>query len=426
MDGETTIPLDQVTHEILMSACTPTRWRVDVQDDNGGRSIPITEGQTIRIGTSRLCDITIADPTVSNFHLALAVLGTGIHVKDLDSKNGTFVGGARVREMWIGAGTTINIGASTLTVRPDMDPQHETDNDPLPGVVGASHEMRCVAGRVRRLASRRAPVLILGESGVGKELVAHALHDEGMRSTRPFVAVNVTAMPHDLVESELFGHERGAFTGAVNRRPGAFSEAEGGTLFLDEIGDLPLEVQPKLLRALDGYEMRRVGATGNGSRSQARVVAATNSDLQRKVTDGTFRRDLFHRLEVFVINIPPLRDRRGDICAIAKHLARRVEGDGPRKLSAGALSTLASHHWPGNVRELSNVLTRAADIARDEQLIDETHVELAMARESAINLADVTPSLAKAILREHGGNLSAAARAAGMPRTTFRKLVSAA
>jgi DNA-binding NtrC family response regulator len=413
---------DQITHEIRMSAPKTTRWRIDVQDDEGGRSIPLAEGATLRVGSSQRCEVVMADPTVSHMHLEICVQAMGVLVRDLSSKNGTFIGGARVREAWGGAGATINIGSSTLTVAAGIETPDEPDDEALPGVIGASHEMRCVAGKVRRLASRRAPVLILGESGVGKELIARALHDEGCRSSRPFVALNVTAMPRDLVESELFGHERGAFTGAVTKRPGAFAEADGGTLFLDEIGDLPLEVQPKLLRALDGYEVRRVGATGGGSRSQARVVAATNIELEKRVADGMFRRDLFHRLEVFVIRVPPLRERRGDICAIAKHLVRRVE-DGPRKLTSAALSTLASYHWPGNVRELANVLTRAADLARDEEAIDAMHLQLAMAREGPRSV-NLTPSLAKAILRDHGGNLSAAARAAGIPRTTFRKLVT--
>src|SRR5271156_3983666 len=171
--------------------------------------------------------------------------------------------------------------------------------------------MRRLADQVRRLAQHALPVLIAGESGTGKELIARALHQEGPRREKPFVAINVTALPRELVESELFGHERGAFTGAHARRLGAFAEAEAGTLFLDEVGDLPLDAQPKLLRALDGYEVRRIGATGRGRVGDVRIVAATNRLLARRVEEGDFRRDLFHRLSVFTVTLPPLRERRG-------------------------------------------------------------------------------------------------------------------
>jgi transcriptional regulator with GAF, ATPase, and Fis domain len=413
---------EEVTDQIPLSP-RPTAWRLEIQDEDAGFAIPLAEGRSVQIGSSRRSDVVVADSTVSGQHIAIAVVGNGVHVKDLDSRNGTYVGGARVHEAWGGPGTIINIGCTSVLVQSAMDPIGEIDPMPLPGVIGASQAMQRVAAKVRRLASRRAPVLILGESGTGKELIARALHEEGKRKAEPFVALNVSAMPRELVESELFGHERGAFTGAVSKRAGAFHEACGGTLFLDEIGDLPLEVQPKLLRALDGYEIRRVGASGSGDRSEARVVAATNVELEQQVEEGLFRRDLFHRLEVFVILVPPLRERRGDVCAIAKKLVRRLEGEGPRNLTTGALSALAVHHWPGNVRELTNALVRAADLARDENVIDAAHVVQAMSREP-LRLAGLTPSLAKAIYESHQRNLSAAARAAGVPRTTFRKLIT--
>jgi DNA-binding NtrC family response regulator len=395
---------------------------VEVQDDSGGRTVPIAD-TPILVGSSTRATLVVADPTVSALHLELSATRGGVRIVDADSRNGTFVGGARVREAWGGAGTTVNVGCSTLTIRSLLStPDEEPDAEALPGVIGSSLEMRCVAAKVRRLAARRAPVLVLGESGTGKELVSRALHQQGPRAGRAFVALNVSAMPSELVESELFGHERGAFTGAIARRAGAFAEADGGTLFLDEIGDLPLEVQPKLLRALDGYEVRRVGGAGHGTRSAARVIAATNVALDQLVEEGRFRRDLFHRLEVFVVRVPPLRERRGDVCAIARHVVSRLEGDGPDRLTTAALSSLASHPWPGNVRELGNVLARAADLARAAPAIDVGHIELAMGR--AASPAGVTPSLAKTILRDHGGNMSSAARAAGVPRTTFRKLIA--
>ncbi len=247
---------------------------------------------------------------------------------------------------------------------------------------------------------------------------------KGLGKTRPFVAINVTALPRELVETELFGHERGAFTGAHARRIGAFAEAEGGTLFLDEIGDLPLEAQPKILRALDGYEIRRVGSAGSGKRADVRVVAATHAPLEKRVAAGLFRRDLYHRLECFVVTVPPLRDRRGDIGPIARELLSQLAPQvGPRTLTSAALARLSAHDWPGNVRELRNVLCRAADATRSGGGLDADDIDRALRRDPIIRPHLLTPQAAQALLRDSGGNLSAAARSAGIPRTSFRKLL---
>ena len=235
--------------------------------------------------------------------------------------------------------------------------------------------------------------------------------------------MNVAALPRELVESELFGHERGAFTGAVTRRVGAFTEAEGGTLFLDEIGELPLDAQPKLLRALDGYEVRRVGAPGSGRKATARVVVATHVALQDNVGRGTFRRDLFHRLEVFVIDVPALRERPGDVLPIARMVLSQLESEiGKRELTPAAIAQLASHDWPGNVRELRNVLCRAADLARSARWLDAAVVDRAL-RRSRTAVIELSAQTARECLSLHRGNISAAARATGVARTTFRKLL---
>ena len=240
---------------------------------------------------------------------------------------------------------------------------------------------------------------------------------------QPFVVMNVAALPRELIESEMFGHERGAFTGALARRSGAFADAERGTLFLDEIGELPLDAQPKLLRALDGYEVRRVGGSGAGQRADVRVVAATHVALEERVAQGRFRRDLFHRLEVFVIEVPPLRARPGDVAPLARALLERAAAEiGPVEITSAALARLAAHAWPGNVRELRNVLYRAADWAHGS-VIDAVDVERAM-RTSRQGPVELSPGLARAWLDRYEGNLSAAARAAGLPRTTFRKLLT--
>jgi DNA-binding NtrC family response regulator len=415
------------SHTIEIAVIQPAgSWLVELQDDSGARRVPLTKEKLV-VGSSSMADLVVRDATVSSRHCALSVLGDGVAIEDLGSLNGTFVGSARVREAWGRAGTAVAIGHSTLVVLVAEGRESAAQpGEALPGVAGGSIAMRRLADQVRRLAGHALPVLIAGESGTGKELVARALHHEGPRRERPFVVMNVTALPRELVESELFGHERGAFTGAHTRRLGAFAEAEGGTLFLDEVGELPLDAQPKLLRALDGYEVRRVGAPGSGKRADVRVVAATHAPLEQRVTAGEFRRDLFHRLECFVVHVPALRERRGDVAAIARELLQQLAPQvGPRTLSPAALARLAAHDWPGNVRELRNVLCRAADATTRAGGIDAKDVDLALRRDTPAPASLLSPHAARALLREHDGNLSAAARAAAMPRTSFRKLLGA-
>ncbi len=397
-------------------------WLLEVQDEDQIQRIPLGANPVI-VGSARACDIVVSDETVSARHCELAVRDGGVVVRDLGSKNGTYVGGARVKDAWGTEGTMIVIGQTTIACLTPPDVDESELGPPIEGIAGNSIAMCRVAMQVRRLAKLAAPVLIVGETGVGKELIARALHDEGQRTDGPFIALNVAALPRDLVESELFGHERGAFTGAVTRRPGAFTEAEGGTLFLDEIGELPLEAQPKLLRALDGYEVRRIGSSA-GVRATARVVAATHVPLIERVKLGEFRRDLYHRLEVFVIEVPPLRDRPGDILPIARVLLSRLERElGARELTPAAIALLAAHDWPGNVRELRNVLYRAADLTSGERWISAAVIERALRRSVSSSNLTLTPDLAKEWLMQHRGNVSAAARAAGIPRSTFRKML---
>ncbi len=401
-------------------------WVIEVQDPCCARRVALGSDRLV-VGSGAGAGVVVHDATVSSRHCALTVLGSGVAIEDLGSKNGTFVGMARVHEAWGQAGTVVTVGRSTLLVTAVEAPEPEdAPGEPLEGVAGASIPMKRLAAQVRRLAGHSLPVLVVGESGTGKELIARALHREGPRRGRPFVAINVTALPRELVESELFGHERGAFTGAHARREGAFAEAEGGTLFLDEIGDLPIEAQPKLLRALDGYEVRRVGGAGSGRRADVRVVAATHARLEQRVAQGEFRRDLFHRLECLVVRVPALRERRGDIGAIARELVDQLApAVGPRVLSPGAVARLSSHEWPGNVRELRNVLCRAADATADSRRIEAADVDRAMRRDPGALAKCVSRERAREIFRQSAGNLSAAARAAGMPRTSFRKLLQA-
>ncbi len=409
------------TLEIRLSLA-PRAWAVEVQDDEGVRRVPIAKAALV-FGSGRAADIRVCDRTVSSKHCEIEVVGTRVSVRDLGSRNGTYVGGARVEQAWATEGTTVALGQTTLVCVALDEEDSDELGDCLPGVAGASNAMRKLAAQVRRLAVLSSPVLVAGETGVGKELVARALHSQGPRSPQPFVAINVAALPRELVESELFGHERGAFTGAVSRRAGAFTEAEGGTLFLDEIGELPLDAQPKLLRALDGYEVRRIGAAGSGRQANARVVVATHVALREHVARGTFRRDLFHRLEVFVVEVPPLRERPGDVVPISRLLLAQLEHEiGKRSLTPAAVAQLTAHDWPGNVRELRNVLCRAADVARDPFLLDAASIDRALRRPRKVAI-ELTPETARDFLAIHGGNLSAAARSAGLARTSFRKVL---
>ncbi len=236
---------------------------------------------------------------------------------------------------------------------------------PRPTLVGSSAAIEHVRQLIAQVAPTEARVLIFGESGTGKELVANAIHRGSPRIRRPFVSVNCAAIPRDLVESEMFGHERGAFTGATERRIGRFELADTGTLFLDEVGDLQLEAQAKLLRVLESGEIQRIGAE-RSQRVDVRVLAATNRRLELAVANGAFREDLYFRLNVFPIEVPPLRDRIGDLPELVEHLAARLRPRNPPRFTADAIAALARHPWPGNVRELANIVERLSIIGGDE------------------------------------------------------------
>ena len=325
-------------------------------------------------------------------------------------------------------------------------------------LIGRSPAMQDVYRIIARVVSNDLTVLISGESGTGKELVARAIHDLGPRRRSPFLALNMAAIPRELIEAELFGHERGAFTGAQARSAGRFEQAEGGTLFLDEIGDMPMEAQTRLLRVLQSGEFTTVGGART-IRADVRIVAATNRDLAQLVATGQFREDLFYRLNVVPVSLPALRARRQDIALLARHfLDRAAEGGLPRKqLDAAAITSLESYDWPGNVRELENIMRRIAVLSRDERIgADEVramigassssspaamgdpgietavHARLErLAREQPAALDDgslydriigeVERPLIEALLARHGQNQLRAARALGINRNTLRK-----
>jgi DNA-binding NtrC family response regulator len=306
----------------------------------------------------------------------------------------------------------------------------------LGNIIAKSQAMRDVVSLVQRIAGSTASVLVTGESGTGKELVARAIHYNSNRADRPFVGVNLAAVPEGLIESELFGHKKGAFTDARADKPGLFVEADGGTIFLDEIGELALPLQAKLLRVLQEHEVRPLGATKN-QRVDVRVVAATNKNLEAMLADGSFREDLYYRLNVIHLDLPPLRSRPEDIVPLAEHILRDLgtKQNPPRKLrlSPEAQHVLLSYHWPGNVRELMNVLERCMALCQGELIADDDlppHVRerrpadfLGAAVARRMSLAELEREFIERVLEDEGGNKTRAAQRLGLDRKTlYRKL----
>jgi formate hydrogenlyase transcriptional activator len=297
---------------------------------------------------------------------------------------------------------------------------------PILELIGSSARFRTVLDQIKMVAPVDSAVLIQGETGTGKEVIAHAIHDAGSRSQRRFVAVNCAAIPAALLESELFGHERGAFTGAATQTMGRFQAADGGTLFLDEVGDLPLELQPKLLRVLQEKQVERLGSD-RAVRVDVRVIAATNQDLWKMVQERTFRADLFFRLNVFPITLPPLRDRTDDIPRLVEHFAQKFakqQGKTIDRIPDDVLDQLISHDWPGNVRELQNVIECAVISSTGRSLkLHSTKLRRQNAESASTRtLDDATRAHILAALRETnwvlGGQYGAATQL-GVPRTTL-------
>jgi len=273
-----------------------------------------------------------------------------------------------------------------------------TAGEDLP-LIGRSPPMQEVYRTIARVVSNDLTVLVLGESGTGKELVARAIHDFGPRKSAPLVAVNMAAIPRELIESELFGHERGAFTGAAQRTAGRFEQAQGGTLFLDEIGDMPMEAQTRLLRVLQSGEFSPVGGA-RAIRADVRIIAATHQELPRLISEGQFREDLYYRLNVVPVRLPPLRERGSDIGELARHFLDRAAADGlPRKqLDAAAVARLERHGWPGNVRELENLMRRLAALTRDPVITPaQIEQQLGLGAQPAIAAVPETADLGEAI-----------------------------
>jgi two-component system response regulator GlrR len=394
---------------------------------------------TIRVGGRSNNDLVLSDRRVSGMHLEMELTDRGYRLRDLESTNGTTVNGLRVVDAIVPAGAAIGVGKSLIRFEPLPESEDIVlhPESRFGRMLGASPVMRKLFADLSRIAPSEATVLITGESGTGKELVAEAVHEQSKRAGGPFVVVDCGAIPGTLFENELFGHERGAFTGADRSAAGAFESARGGTLFLDEIGELPLELQPKLLRAIQSRTIRRLG--GNQPiHCDVRIVAATNRDLAREVNRGGFREDLFYRLAVARVQVPPLRERAGDVALLVRQFLDDMGVDA-QKMPSGAMSQLTSHTWPGNVRELRNAVERiiiapdhmpqvkpagAGNAADRLQLAFDVDIgeQFKDAKQRIIDEFD--RRFIEKLLARHGGNVAAAARATGIDRVTIYKVLS--
>jgi DNA-binding NtrC family response regulator len=388
-------------------------------------SVSVIDGCSVLVGSRPGCDLLLSDRTVSGLHCTLRCEGRRLWVEDNGSRNGVFVGGAKVKAAQLVSGACFVVGHCTVAVRTATTaaPEAKIDVAPLPRMVGRSSAMARVAVQARRLAPLSVPVLIRGATGTGKELVARAVHDLSSRHDKPFIAINAGSLAKDLASAELFGHDRGAYTGAHVRRAGAFVAADGGTLFLDEVGELSHDVQVQLLRALEDGEVRALGAH-TATKVNVRVVAATWQPLEQLVARGKFREDLYHRLAVGMIALPSLASRRSDISPLVEHFLKHCEQEiGRRRISSAALGCLVAQRWPGNIRQLKNVVWRAAILATGE-LIGPAEVEMAI-HENPAAAQRMSKSSALALVESCDGKVAQAARMCGVPRSTFRGWIRA-
>jgi two-component system response regulator GlrR len=420
------------------------RFRVAVTAGADAGAEAVSHEGRITVGTNEGVTLRLTDPTVSGYHAEFEATRGGILVRDLGSTNGTLLGRTHVRE--VVARDTMELKLGRTQVRLHLgDERAAVATSPNPAfgeLLGRSAAMRAVFAVLERAAQLSSPVLITGESGTGKELAARALHAASPRASMPMEVVDCGGLPSTLIESELFGHERGAFTGATTEREGAFERADGGTVFLDELGELPLEQQPKLLRVLGEGEVRRVG--GRKTRKvDVRVVAATNRDLRREVNAGNFRADLFYRLAVVQVRMPALRERAEDIPSLAEAIAERVKKqrglDPGLTIDAAAWQAMSTHAWPGNVRELRNHIEQLLVLQGTMPLLEEAAAAApARGREGLFDGLDKLPlRIAKAelierfereyvtsLLEQTGWNVAEAARRAGIDRVTMFRTIA--
>jgi DNA-binding NtrC family response regulator len=450
------------TLKLEVASLTPegSAWIVVESGPGAGGSVVIRDVPIV-IGSDPGCDLVIDDPHVSRRHAEISRSDRGIVLRDLGSRNGTLVGQLAVQEVTLPSGVEIRVGTSGLRFEqggqagqlarlaraPLRDDELAKVAPRFGPAIGAAPAMRRLFAQLGRLAPTDLTITLIGETGTGKDVLARAIHLNSARAAHPFVVFDCGAVAPSLIESELFGHEKGSFTGAVAERRGAFERAHRGTLFLDEIGELPLELQPKLLRALEQRSAQPrtaagdAGAAGQGVRRvggaddlavDVRIVAATNRDLEDQVRKRAFREDLFFRLMVALVHVPALRERRSDLEALAT--AFLAEAGRPLQLAPATLQVLANYEWPGNVRELRNVIASAAAMAEGDTL-EPTHLAFfrpqrrqAKSRAHPVAVAGQTlEQLEKAAiadaLQRADGNRTKAAKALGIaPSTLYDKI----
>ncbi|MBL4632273.1 MAG: sigma 54-interacting transcriptional regulator [Kofleriaceae bacterium] len=407
-------------------------FRVEVV---GGRDLGVTaaaSGSEFSIGTSKGNSIVITDAAVSRHHCEIEATADGFLLKDLGSTNGTTLSGHRVTGGYLESGDVIGLGETQLRFECGENEilQALSESSSFAGVLGTSVAMRRLFYLLNKVSEVGATVLMTGETGTGKGALAKALHEQGSRSDKPFVVLDCGAISDNLIESEFFGHEKGAFTGAEELRKGAFELADGGTLFLDEIGELGIDMQPKLLRVLENREFRRVGGSDTIT-TDIQVIAATNRDLRQEINQGGFREDLFYRLNVMNIEVPPLRDRRGDIPMLVELFYRAFIKDDTATPPAELIQRLVRKNFPGNVRELKSAVERSLVLGElcipDEAVQRESGLDFTLtyrqAKEQALGEweAQYIPQL----VARYDGNLSRAARAVSMDRNHLRKMLKA-
>ena len=405
------------------------------------------DGGSIRIGSSSGCDLVLTDPTVSRRHAEIRVTERGMLLRDFRSTNGTWMGAARLSEAVLVGVQRFRVGKTELEFCPiDEDVAIEpSEATQFEGLVGASTPMREVFSLLERVADTDLSLLVTGETGTGKELVSRAAHTRSGRKDRPLVVFDCGAAPESLIEAELFGHDKGAFTGASDGRPGVFERAHGGTVFIDELGELPIHLQPKLLRVLESREVRRLG--GREPRPvDVRVVAATNRDLRLETAMGRFRSDLFYRLAVVEVPLPPLRDRLDDLELLVPHVLATAPLDhAVRGVDAEVYAVLRKWHWPGNVRELRNVVLRAIPFCEGDTVTLDALPAALREPEAAVLASQATVPVPGAdqpfrearnelldaferayledLMQRANGRIARAARIAGVDRRTLQRML---
>ncbi len=391
---------------------------------------------TLTIGKSSAAGLTLTDPSVSRLHCELQRMPDGIHFRDLASKNGSWLEGCRLQRGVLRGGTRIRLGSTTVEVRTKRQRLQRAvwhGGQQLGSLIGASASMHRLFTLIARVAAGESSLLITGESGTGKEEVARSIHQASGRKSGPFVVVDGASLSRTLADLELFGHQRGAFTGADVERAGAFERAHGGTIFLDEVGELPLDVQPKLLRVLEDRSVQRLGDATRRP-VDVRVLAATHRSLAQMVNEGTFREDLFYRLAVLELPVPPLRERGDDVQILARHFLRRFAPDRPDLLAAldNNLRAQGGYRWPGNVREWRSFVRRLVALGdgglgaprTSTEMPSSIRVDLPFSDAKASWIATFERHYLAQLLDEAGGNVTEASRRPGLARSRLHELLT--